>query len=254
MAIPAPTLRAEPDGTLVLHMPKFSSHDWGKLIFLVIGWVWIGGLFIAMPFTPEGPASRAGAVVLIGLGLTVLTLGLRAAVRWHRRIELGEWRIDESGIEFRASKGTDRRLGWGDVDRVLWGDEGFWLVGVTGQVHLIRDLLPEADWRTLRARIESELSPRFDLTVAPPPDTKMVLWRVLPASAASCLFILASFWAVIRDPIRWGRPVMVLWLLALAMPLMLGTILASRDHHRRIWRYPRPALGKGNGPTAEAIA
>ena len=251
MPIPTPPLQTEADGTLVNCKDRPSGHDLAMISLIVNGAILFGGVFCFLPFSSAYQPAWAGTLVAIGLGITILAVGLTAAIRYYRRINLGQWWINSVGVEFASAQGDDHRLAWREIDRVWWGTEAWRIVGPHSSLFLRRDLLPEADWQAVRDRVEAELSPRFDLPPCPRlPESSLLrpATILLPTVPLGLLFLGYSLVAPALSPFEAGLGRGGMALLAVGV-ISWVVVQSHRDAGPRptAWRSPRPALIGGNG-------
>src|SRR5689334_12190826 len=103
-----------------------------------------------MVYTPNRPIDGTDLSALVGwhtvvLGSAVLLMALSA---W------GTWLIDLEGVRFEPCHGAARRLSWSRVERVQWDSPGAKLRGDGVKISIPWHLLPSAQARAARERVE----------------------------------------------------------------------------------------------------
>ena len=252
------TLEIEPGGVLIIRKDRPDRSDLGRVGLVGLGMACLVVLLAVALASPLAPTSRvrwSGTQVgLLGGAMALILASAPAAIRaTYRRSVLGRWRIDAEGVEYRGEDGDHRSLAWGDVVRAGWYAATVRLVGRDTRITLQPEGIPAGDWRQVRDRVEAALTPRFDLTVAPPEAGSGCTWRVLVATPIAAASVLASFGLVLLDPGRWGAAVLGGWTLFLGTAMTSLFALIIRDDYRRTWRTPRPATPPKTAPGPEIV-
>lgn len=225
---------------LVITKDGLDKEDW-ILLVLLPPYAALAALFAVAPLLPNsGPKEP---VLFCWLLATVIGGAVAVAgVRWIRRYRrsLGRWRIGPDAIEFVGARGPARRLAWAEVARLRWFQFSFLLEGPPGPIELTRGGLPDDSWVQVRAAVEAELSPRFDLAeVLPPSDTPS--WHFLMAASPPCLLIAGEF-LLLRSLAMSPRTLnlSLLGMLALLAAYCTGLyVWCRREWIQKTWRHPR---------------